>query len=361
MPTLETPPNPAPPTPTPEQESPAPLRIQAGRFGEMDHTELVHLIDTLGDERERSRFRESIYISLFFYIALAWFILYGPRYLWHTPQVVPIKTDSEHKGLTYLETPRDLQRVLPKSKSPAPRPAPAPRPEPAQRTPEPPAPRPQQARPQPAPQKPLPPTPQPQQPTPVAQQPRPSPPAPQPRPQQSAASSIPDAPRPSSQSSSRPSFASPNQSLSDIAKGAIPGRGGSGSGEAGSPGKPGLASGAEILSPTLGVDFDPYIKQILRMIRAGWIPLIPEETQPPLNKEGQTLIRFTILPDGTLAAGSMHLDASTHDTAIDKAAWGGIRSVGQFPPLPAAFKGPNLELRIQFIITNSAHGHNSAE
>jgi len=59
-----------------------------------------------------------------------------------------------------------------------------------------------------------------------------------------------------------------------------------------------------------------------------------------------TLIRFTILPDGRVSA--MNLDGSTHDDAINKAAWGSINAVGQFPPLPKEFHGPNLELRIDF-------------
>jgi TonB family protein len=107
-----------------------------------------------------------------------------------------------------------------------------------------------------------------------------------------------------------------------------------------------MAGTAEILSDTQGVDFGPYIQRILRDIKRNWIPLIPEEARPPLNKQGETLIRFTISSDGHITA--MNLDGSSQDTAIDRACWGGITGVGQFPPLPANFKGPNLELRIDF-------------
>jgi TonB family protein len=113
-----------------------------------------------------------------------------------------------------------------------------------------------------------------------------------------------------------------------------------------------LGAGAEILSDTLGVDFGPYIKRLLRILYDSWLPLIPEETRPPLNKEGNTLIRFTINKDGTVSA--MHLDDSTHDQAIDRAAWGSITGVGQMPPLPKNFNGPNLELRIDFNISHNA-------
>ena len=90
--------------------------------------------------------------------------------------------------------------------------------------------------------------------------------------------------------------------------------------------------------------------RLLRILKEAWYPLIPEETRPPLNKEGSTLIRFTIQQNGVVSF--MHLDGSTDDQAIDRAAWGAIQAVGQFPPLPPEFKGPNLDLRIQFIISH---------
>ena len=109
----------------------------------------------------------------------------------------------------------------------------------------------------------------------------------------------------------------------------------------------GLNTGVDVLSDTMGVDFDPYLKKIIREIYNAWLPLIPEEARPPLNKQGETLIRFTILPDGRI--GPMNIDASTQDTALDRAAWGSITGVGQFPPLPSQFHGPNLELRIHYL------------
>jgi hypothetical protein len=106
-------------------------------------------------------------------------------------------------------------------------------------------------------------------------------------------------------------------------------------------------SGAEILSDTRGVDFGPYVKALLLSIRTQWIQLLPDETRPPTNAKGGTDIRFAILPNGTLGP-SMHLDASTHDFKLDRAAWGAISTQKTFPPLPAEFTGPNLELRIRF-------------
>ena len=354
MPTLETPPNPAPVSPPP-----APQKIVAGRHGELDHSELVRLLDTLDDDRSRSRFRESIYISLLFYVVLGWFVLYGPRLLWHTPQVVPISQKEDKHEMTYLDTPADLAKVLPKTPSRPRTPPPTPEQkvieQPAPRRAEPP-PAPKAAAPAPKPAAspaPAPPpiakaTPAPPTPTP--------PPAPTPRPKQPT-QSVPDAPKPSSVQ--RPNFGTPQSAGDQIAQAARDAANAHSSaseeeGTGATAKRPGMGTGAEILSDTMGVDFGPYIKRLLQMVRASWIPLIPEETRPPLSKEGTTLIRFTIQKDGTLSY--MHLDDSTHDDAINRAAWGGIKGVGQYPPLPADFKGAQLDLRIQFVIKQYRRG-----
>jgi len=104
--------------------------------------------------------------------------------------------------------------------------------------------------------------------------------------------------------------------------------------------------GAEILSDTQGVDLQPYLRDAIRQIYAQWLALMPEEAKPPQNQKGMTSIRFTINPDGTIAA--MHLDGSAQDAALDRAAWGAMTGLGRFPALPKEFHGPDLELRIYF-------------
>ena len=351
MPELE---SPSKPSSTPPVDG----LVRTGRFGEMEHHELIRLLDTLDDERSKSRFRESIYISIFIYLALAWFVLYGPKILFHQGRIInPAEVLKQHdEHLAYLNLPKDLAKLPPpkhpKAISDHTTRAQTAKPALDKKTLEqlqamqragapgrlaPPAPAP----PQPAP-------PQPQQqapPEPQKQAAAPVPAAPTPQP-----SNIPDSPRPTQ--STQPSFAtpaSPGDSIRQAANDAARGAGGEFGANA-PRAHNGANTGYEVLSDTLGVDFGPYIKRILRMIYNSWVPLIPEETRPPLNKEGSTLIRFTIGKDGIVTF--MGLDASTHDQAIDRAAWGGIQGVGQFPPLPANFKGPNLELRIQFSVTH---------
>ena len=328
MPSLETPPNSAPPSQT--------VKVRTGRFGELEEHELIHLLDTLDDERSKARFRESIYISVLIYLGIVWFLFYGPRVLFHQPRLIsPVEVLKERdKQLTFLDSPKNLSQLTPKPKAipernraqqldqktlqqlQAMRRAEAPAPAPVQSAPT-------------------------QTPTPPA----PQPPPPTPPPTQQA---LIEAPKPAP---TRPNFGNPNQSAGDAirkaAQDAARNRGGDYAPSApGGGGHQGLGEGAEILSDTQGVDFGPYIRRILEDIKRNWYPLIPEEARPPLNKQGETLIRFTINRDGSIAA--MNLDGSSQDTAIDRACWGGITGVGQFPPLPGQFKGPNLELRVDF-------------
>jgi hypothetical protein len=76
------------PHPQPGEAPRGPVRIRTNRYGEMEEHELVHLLDTIEDERARGRFRESIYMSVFFWLVVAWFVFYGPRVLWHAPTLI---------------------------------------------------------------------------------------------------------------------------------------------------------------------------------------------------------------------------------------------------------------------------------
>jgi hypothetical protein len=346
MPILDLPPNP-PPTPPLPDDSPTPVVLRSSRYGELAEHELVKLLDTLDDDRSRSRFRESVYLSIIVYLVIGWFLLYGPRVLFHQGRIVNPADVLKARELTELSTPQDISKRLarnPPAKPPVldsktmkqlqamrratpqpPTPAPKPVPEAAQ------------------PAAPPPPPPVAAQPTPLPRMTPPPTPAP---------SAIPDAPHPSA-TTTRPNFGSGAQSAGDAIREAArnAARGGSAGGDYGSgithAGGADVGSGLEVLSDTQGIDFDAYFRRLKREIYNTWIPLIPEEARPPLNKRGITQIRFTILPDGHI--GAMHLDGSTHDTALDRAAWGSITGVGQFQALPQGFHG-NLELRFTYYV-----------
>lgn len=347
MPSLETPPNSAPPTP--------PTRVRTNRYGDLEEHELIHLLDSLDDERARARFREAVYISIIIWLAIGWFVLYGPQVIFHQPRLInPADVlKARDKELTYLDVPKDIGKELPKKPSSVmsdkDRVQQTRKPTIDRKTLE----RLQAMRRSGAPgATAAPPTPQPPPPAPQQQQQAQSqqPPAPQPLPQHPPQQAVVEAPRPAP---TRPNFGNQSMSAGDAirqaAQQAAQNRGQGGDYGANIPVEhQGMNTGVDILSDTMGVDFNPYLRKILREIYNTWLPLIPEEARPPLNKQGETLIRFSILPDGRI--GAMHLDGSTQDQALDRAAWGSITGVGQFPPLPKEFHGPNLELRIHYLV-----------
>jgi TonB family protein len=106
------------------------------------------------------------------------------------------------------------------------------------------------------------------------------------------------------------------------------------------------SSGVDILSDTRGVDFDPYMKQVIQATGGAWLKLIPESARPPMDKQGRVGIRFRIDPMGRLSG--MVLEYPSGDIQLDRAAWGGIKGASPYPPLPAEFTGPYVELRFGF-------------
>jgi len=332
MPILQLPPNPTRKT---GEDSPGsqPVKVRSARFGDLEEHELIHLIDTLDDERSRARFRESIYISILVWIVIAWFLFYGPRILFHQPvlrdPIAVLKEHDKEQQLTYLNQPpapvrrppvlnqKTIQQIQ-KQIQAAPRPQ-APAPVQQQAPPPPPQ---EQARTT------APPVPQPPIPLPSAPKPSPS-------------VELPSAPRPTI----APNTQSAHNALQDAMRGALNGRGGADGGGGPSAGGP-LQAGAQILSDT--GDWDPslYMRKLKSDIQRNWDPLIPEEVEAPLMKRGVVGIRFIILRDGQI--GDIKLETTSGDVALDKAAWYAITSEGQFPQLPKEYHGQQLELRIGF-------------
>jgi len=111
---------------------------------------------------------------------------------------------------------------------------------------------------------------------------------------------------------------------------------------------PGAGGGVQVLSDTEGVDFNPWLRRWYFETEHTWDPLIPDEVNPPILKQGQCMIRFKVLPNGRIMEGSMVLEGRSGDTALDRAAWGALTG-SNYPPLPREFHGPYLELRAIFM------------
>lgn len=351
MPTIEVPTSPPPGAP------PEPPRFSGpNRYQDYDTHDLLSVIEELEGSRNWAGLREKLWIAIIIHMIVLWFLLYGPKYIFHQRVRVIDRSEllrEKQNQMTYLETPDDIR---PEKPTPTPfisnknHVAQSPHPTldkkslqelEAMRRAGPPVPKPA---PQPEAQKPAPA--QPTQPTPPAAQ-QPKTPA---QPLPSSEKSQIEAPKPAP---TKPNFntgeSTPGQQIQELARNASrPGQFGGDMG-AGAPSEhPGNQGAVDILSDTMGVDFGPYIQRVIYDTKRAWYPIIPEEAQPPLDKKGIVQIRFKILPNGSIAPGSMVLEGASGDVSLDKAAWAAINYAG-YPPLPKEFKGPYLELRFMFL------------
>jgi TonB family protein len=364
MAAIETPPSP------PEKPIEPKFDRLRTRYESHSPHELLDVIDTLEGERLSARVREAIWVSLIFHLFIFWWILYGPKLkMFHPATVVNTMPDTVQKAPenVYLDMPPDLVKKPPKptniisdqnhtaqTKNPTPdqktidqleamrragRPSPPPQQQQKAQQPEQPAARPQPQTPQREQARAVPPS---------SNQP-PLPSAPSANSQELAQQQAPQRP---SKTQPNQATSQPNMSVGDMIRQAERNAAQS-NGEAGDNGEnmpiahPGVASGVEVLSDTMGVDFGPYLHQVVQMTQSSWDLLIPEAARPPLLKQGTVAIQFIILPDGSIK--QMQLVRPSGDVSLDRAAWGGITGAGPFPQLPKQFKGPYLALRFYFL------------
>ncbi|MCX6617962.1 MAG: TonB family protein [Acidobacteria bacterium] len=112
-----------------------------------------------------------------------------------------------------------------------------------------------------------------------------------------------------------------------------------------SPRTPGAIGGAQILTDTMGVDFDPYLRRVIADIRQNWFAVMPEIAR--LGKRGRVVVIFDIQRDGTVA--KLFLVSASGAEPLDRASLAGISASVPFPALPAEFRGPVLRLQVSFL------------
>jgi TonB family protein len=112
------------------------------------------------------------------------------------------------------------------------------------------------------------------------------------------------------------------------------------------PGAQGRQSSAvELLSDPLGVDFRPYLTQILASVRRNWFAVIPESAK--LGRGGRVQIQFSISRDGRVP--KLVIASPSGADALDRAAVAGISASNPFPPLPSEFRGSEVRLQFTFL------------
>jgi TonB family protein len=154
-----------------------------------------------------------------------------------------------------------------------------------------------------------------------------------------------------------PKIAPPKADLTEAVRSSVrPGAGGLTVGDITdlpSPGNPGLAtpnqpgrmgSSLELLSDPAGVDFRPYLIQVLSAVKRNWLAVIPESAR--LGRRGRTTVQFIISKDGRVP--KLVISSPSGAEALDRAAVAGVSASNPFPPLPANFTGEQIRLQLVF-------------
>ena len=111
------------------------------------------------------------------------------------------------------------------------------------------------------------------------------------------------------------------------------------------PPSPGVQGSAlELKSDPMGVDFRPYLTQILASIRRNWYAVMPESVK--LGRRGKVGLLFAIVKSGNVSKVTFAFQSGTD--SLDKAAIAAISASNPFPPLPPEFKGERVVLQLNF-------------
>jgi TonB family protein len=103
-------------------------------------------------------------------------------------------------------------------------------------------------------------------------------------------------------------------------------------------------SALEMLSDPQGIDFRPYLIQVLAAVKRNWQAVLPESAR--FGLPGRCAIQFSINRAGGVPKLVIALPSGTE--ALDRAAVAGISASNPFPPLPAEFRGSEIHLQLVF-------------
>lgn len=109
-----------------------------------------------------------------------------------------------------------------------------------------------------------------------------------------------------------------------------------------SPGRRGSA--LELLSDPQGIDFKPYLIQVLAVVRRNWTAVLPESAR--FGQQGRVVVQFTVDRAGSVPKLVIATPSGTG--ALDRAAVAGISASVPLPPLPAEYKGSEIRLQLVF-------------
>jgi TonB family protein len=107
----------------------------------------------------------------------------------------------------------------------------------------------------------------------------------------------------------------------------------------------GSASNLEMLSDPKGVDFRPYLIQVLSSVRRNWHAVMPASAR--LGRRGKVVIQFAI--DRSGGVPKLVIAVPSGAEPLDRAAVAAISASNPFPPLPAEYTANDVRLQLNFL------------
>lgn len=105
------------------------------------------------------------------------------------------------------------------------------------------------------------------------------------------------------------------------------------------------SSKLELLSDPKGMDFRPYLIQVLAAVRRNWFAVIPESAR--FGRRGRVQVQFVIARNGSVPKLVISMPSGAE--ALDRASVASISASNPFPPLPTEFKGNEVRLQLSFL------------
>ncbi len=140
-------------------------------------------------------------------------------------------------------------------------------------------------------------------------------------------------------------LAAPRQSVEQTLTNIRPGGGGGGgSPNTGSNQSPSSASDMQLLTDPQGVDFKPYLIDVLAKVRRNWFSVVPEDARR--GRPGAVTVEFSIARDGSVP--KVVIARPSGIQAYNLHSVGSISASEPFPRLPSDFKGNEIRLKLAF-------------
>ena len=109
------------------------------------------------------------------------------------------------------------------------------------------------------------------------------------------------------------------------------------------PGRPGAS--LELLSNAQGVDFKPYLIQVLAAVKQNWFNVWPQSAR--MGRQGRVTIQFIIARN--LFVPKLVIASASGTDALDRAAVSAISASQPFPQFPTGFTGNEVRLQLNFV------------